>query len=594
MKNIFILSTFIIALSTVSLSGQVLPSCEPGDIRQQLSKDDIVQTDTLPDLGPLNDSAYLAAMGPSDYRMVYFLHGLNGDDGAWQRPASSLVFNDGSDIVPREVYIKHVDYNLFQNSFSTASVKVIEQLDPRYDLLQHNYKPIDGIMIGHSQGGLVGRYTDRFYSEDANKESRKFGGLVTFGSTHQGAQILNNIIQVQGLIGSLASDLSAGPVSEFSQSDKFFVRIVSNLVDIDNLANSIKDIFVFDIMPAIIKNNVPNIASEYNVGHPTLDLLNTYTPKVFDSETGLTRNTNLVAFYGVRDNIREFENVSESTIRSFHYNNFNGIYTPIYEHKTVSKLKVPISLAAINYFVNEVTAVNDFRAMEEEWKLAFQMHFLRMEYLAKEVKNKELEKEYQVKRNRALVALSAIPSIPPFLELRLAHSARILNLNKKMNDAKARKNAWNKGVQILDDFDRRYKVAVGIRTMEGIETLSTDFCKCHMYDMIQEVVLYDFPEYEYDPLTSCGAEYERYAIDNQTEVICQIVSGVTYQPGWLEKPSDGVALAESAMDIPQHTSEPRPMPNSTHMSMRNDANTIWAMNLIFSGGVGDFFYTNPK
>ncbi len=163
-----------------------------------------------------------------------------------------------------------------------------------------------------------------------------------------------------------------------------------------------------------------------------------------------------------------------------------------------------------------------------------------------------------------------------------------------MTLAKKREDAWNRGVRILDDLDAQYKIAVGIRTYGGVDTIYNNYCKCEIEDLQQGIVIYDFPEYPSIPEENCGADFE-YLVDNyRTELNCQIITKTFYRPIWLDKPSDGVVLAESAMNIPQHTWEPRDMLNSTHMSMRNDRNTIKAINAIFKGEVGDFFRTNAK
>jgi len=53
-------------------------------------------------------------------------------------------------------------------------------------------------------------------------------------------------------------------------------------------------------------------------------------------------------------------------------------------------------------------------------------------------------------------------------------------------------------------------------------------------------------------------------------------------------------LAESQMNIPQATSVPVEMRNSTHMGIRNDERTGWFLQHIFEGNSGEFFQTPVK
>nr|MBS0037826.1 hypothetical protein [Saprospiraceae bacterium] len=63
---------------------------------------------------------------------------------------------------------------------------------------------------------------------------------------------------------------------------------------------------------------------------------------------------------------------------------------------------------------------------------------------------------------------------------------------------------------------------------------------------------------------------------------------------WRNKDSDGVVLVESQMDIPQHTHDPVPLEGVTHMQVRNSSHTAEMLEIIFEGGVGDFFRTEVK
>ncbi|MBK7429250.1 MAG: hypothetical protein IPI60_20585 [Saprospiraceae bacterium] len=63
---------------------------------------------------------------------------------------------------------------------------------------------------------------------------------------------------------------------------------------------------------------------------------------------------------------------------------------------------------------------------------------------------------------------------------------------------------------------------------------------------------------------------------------------------WHHKDSDGVVLAESAMNIPQRTAPPQIIRGSTHMRTRNDEQLKHELTRIFTGAVGEFFITEVK
>lgn len=62
-----------------------------------------------------------------------------------------------------------------------------------------------------------------------------------------------------------------------------------------------------------------------------------------------------------------------------------------------------------------------------------------------------------------------------------------------------------------------------------------------------------------------------------------------------QKLSDGFILKESAMNAPGANYEPRFMPGSNHMQMKNDKQMEIAVDEIFVNGLGkNFFKTDPR
>jgi hypothetical protein len=140
----------------------------------------------------------------------------------------------------------------------------------------------------------------------------------------------------------------------------------------------------------------------------------------------------------------------------------------------------------------------------------------------------------------------------------------------------------------MDKFDRLYRTTIGARVSEVQQDAYTSSCVCDAPHWIEPIVT---------PLswwqTDCSAIAAQYTYD--PGVTCEVVQGggiPLYT--WRHKDSDGVALAESQMLIPQATFAPQQLNNSTHMSVRNDRNTEILLRNVFSGRVGTFFTTQEK
>ncbi len=132
-------------------------------------------------------------------RLVYFVHGLGGTAKAWS-PVTTASESGVPGFPARKLKAINSEYTIFNNSVDNAA-----------RALQTNYLGANGddqmaflgiapteanraknFIIAHSQGGIVSRQLDRLYTTDALQYPRAFGGLVTFGTPHGGAQIVNN------------------------------------------------------------------------------------------------------------------------------------------------------------------------------------------------------------------------------------------------------------------------------------------------------------------------------------------------------------------------------------------------------------------
>lgn len=125
-----------------------------------------------------------------DTRLIYFVHGLGGNDKSW----------DAVDDAHTSEYVYtplRVDYEEHQRDFNEASYEVYTEMNRlRISALYNNDRTLSTdkpYAIGHSQGGLVIRDMDRKFDQnyDAHfqEDHRQFYGMITFCTPHLGASI---------------------------------------------------------------------------------------------------------------------------------------------------------------------------------------------------------------------------------------------------------------------------------------------------------------------------------------------------------------------------------------------------------------------
>jgi hypothetical protein len=568
MKTILFVSLTILTFIFFSINDGIgQTNCEPESVAP------VPQGKTgteipLPQLGTPEEGVE-STLSQEEYRMLYWMHGLNGSSVSWS-VADGATVQGVTGFPARKVYTRSPSYAQNQNSFLSASTYLVQNELEIDTNLPGNYDWTDGMVISHSQGGLVTRYMDYYYSQTANHHARKFGGFVTVATSNQGAQIVNNerdFGMLQGLMNETAQELAAGPVSEILDQNSYFFRLFGEAINLEGITESLIDLFVENIGDQIVDLQLPPISNEYRVGSPTItDILNVYEPIVIKNSQ--EEHTNIVAFYAIKDTLytqeeytleNEFASWDKSTLP----------WTIIREDITLENFPVPISWATIHYFLNPVTDYTVFEGEVAEPETAAKIHLMRLDY------------EAMVAKYRQGTYLEGL-STPLFIQW------------KQTEKDKIRGAAWQRGVDMLDKFDRLYRVAIGARVSE--EIAPDIFCSCTISG-------FDFPNgsyfthygYTLTPGTQCGEELEEM-FPNFTSISCQQWDS-DYNFSLRHKDSDGVVLAESAMDIPQATyNNPALLQKdgSTHMRIRNDENTKTLLLEVFTGEVGDFFITEEK
>lgn len=248
----------------------------------------IGQTSTVETLNPpKNPNPTRPTPEILDRRLVFFVHGLNGTKSAWEHAANSTAYQAPGQEVPgyspRKVKSLLMTYNQF--SLSGAAQQLHAALVAQGDGFCNEYRITDksiNFIIAHSQGGIVSRATDQMYEVLGEESSRRFGGIVTFGTPHQGAQIINNKDQIAPFMDEIISELKAGPELEALDDRPLLNFFVPNQV-VTSVADKLKEVVGNYIVPKIIDHAFPTITEDYKVGAVPLAELNGYNstiPKV--------------------------------------------------------------------------------------------------------------------------------------------------------------------------------------------------------------------------------------------------------------------------------------------------------------------------
>ena len=127
-------------------------------------------------------------------------------------------------------------------------------------------------------GGLVARNLDRMYAQ-GNASERRIGGIVTFGTPHQGAKILNNKDMFTSFAQGMCSELTAGFIEETIERNFFFDLITSG--------SSVRQLFVENactplaqLVPSLFNNFTPPITNDFSVGALKLNEINAFQSNI--------------------------------------------------------------------------------------------------------------------------------------------------------------------------------------------------------------------------------------------------------------------------------------------------------------------------
>ncbi|WP_025764684.1 esterase/lipase family protein [Dyadobacter tibetensis] len=230
---------------------------------------------------------------------LYFVHGLGGNSFSFTDFAGAISYG-APDYPSRKanVFSDIIYSDGQQYGLQACADRVKEQIFTKPNAASFG---ANSFIIAHSQGGIVSRKADQLIQYSG--VPRTFGGIVTIGSPHGGAQIINN------------RDSKLFPLANNACNKLLKVEIQSTLQEApllkglfwpvakrisENFSNSLCDFVVpndanrFSVVDIVAGHFTSAVANSYMVGSSELNDLNTF-------HQNNTSNIQKVAFYGNKD-----------------------------------------------------------------------------------------------------------------------------------------------------------------------------------------------------------------------------------------------------------------------------------------------------
>lgn len=295
----YIYTIIILTIYLITSHGQ----CDPAELPPLLH--DIHMIDGADDTVAAYDAGKNSLVMTGEERIIYWLHGLGGDHTSWSDASQAVEHGYGSFLARKALSLSNLTYR--QTSMADAIDDVQQYMLTGNSINSNSYtQKTDNFIIAHSQGGIVARGVD--YQEDTDPYfSREFGGIITFGTPHQGAQILNNGLpiadggqgEIQSFLDEACTQMSKGPVKEVVALQDAIVQSLLSAFGLTSTAIDITEtgceFFADDLLPFVLSDFIQDISAEYTVGANYLHTI--ATPQ---------NNYPRMAFYGVEKRGEEF------------------------------------------------------------------------------------------------------------------------------------------------------------------------------------------------------------------------------------------------------------------------------------------------
>jgi hypothetical protein len=472
-------------------------------------------------------------------RLVFWVHGLGGTQLSWSRAAAASESGvPGTNFGARRLKSINTDYSVFNNAIDIAArqlhnnflLPIGNQFMAENGLTNRN----NNFIIAHSQGGIVSRQLDKLGVQEPWNFNRMFGGIVTFGTPHLGAQILNN---KQKLIDelNLGCDAFGGVLAQEIGNNTLtslggFQRSINQFVDgtCGFLTNNIVPIALGSSI------NAP-IGDDYKVGASVLNDLNNFHSSNFAMN-------NRVAFFGVE----EKENLLWRQMTSFIVRN------P--EQQPAFQANIDDDL---------ITLKNQFKSTLTT----------------------------KLNETNGAINFYTIMGMPCGFWGWTFNTSNCVRYDAAYWRAINRRNAYQTAINWLDNINGKYKRLIGaFSSPTPVEVLQYE-CQCDVYDSDLQNVVSTYTGYtdvQGDCSVAAGGSIYNSCFATNADPIVTYLSGGPEE----EEDSDGVVIAESAKGFPG--AQTAIMNGSNHQQMRNDSNTKDRLIELYNGQYGSYFFTTPR
>jgi pimeloyl-ACP methyl ester carboxylesterase len=471
-------------------------------------------------------------------RVIFWLHGLGGDEFSWERAANATQAQISPIFPARKAICLRPHYG--QWDLSNAGVDLQNYLIGN-DLFTTNGNPfVNNFLIAHSQGGPVSRKLDMMYTNGTFATTdRRIGGIVTFGSPHRGAQIINNIPLLQTFSAEACSDILAGPVVE-KVENTFLLQFFVGAETAQKVADEMCNFFGNSLVPYVFKDALHPITKDYAVGASEIANLT-----AFQNSPACT--TPMVAFYGEEDD-------------------------PIFWRLMYS------------FSVDDINSHSAFTA-DPDQQLVSQADENRAKYYAK----REMA--------HATILYDLGQYCTPWRQFFEPVGCGIYQYYLDHDIEKHEKLywAWDKGYQWWLHADDNWRVFIGAdQYITSTMTVPELFCKCqlnnsgHITNLTDEQVnsSTDCQNLENSLGMDFGGAHTNVRCHTYTRNVTGLFTIFNHQT------SDGVVVSSSAGGLLHRQNWP--MKGSNHGQIKNDTNTKLRLTDLFNGLYDPYFATAPR
>ncbi len=210
----------------------------------------------------------------TQFRIVYFVHGLAGNSSSLGTMAESLASTHK--IIP-------VTPNYSGNNLTEAAIDLnnsMHALSDNINIILNQPNPSRNFTIAHSQGGIISRSLLAYYdSLNLPLEERLYGGLVTLGTPHLGSKLINHMPELITYIGTSAAALIAGPLWENVHEHWLSGLIVSATISQDGI-EAYGSAAAVRLIPLGFDDYLSPLLPKYAFNSPAINQLNAHLSEI--------------------------------------------------------------------------------------------------------------------------------------------------------------------------------------------------------------------------------------------------------------------------------------------------------------------------